>query len=149
MSKKALILIFTGAFVLSLGALVVPNFIQARNTSASNACVNNLRQLDEVKQEWALENKKAIGIVPSWDDLRPYVGRGPQGDLSRFRCPKGGVYTIGRIGEPPRCSIGGPEHSLDYDFSKENRYNRVVGTVCLSSFLGLLIALFLPKKAKN
>jgi len=149
MSRKILILILTSALVLSFSALVVPNFVRARNTTASNACVNSLRQLDGAKQQWALENSMTTNDVPSWDDIRPYIGRGPQEDLSRLRCQKGGTYTIGRVGDPPTYSIGGPDHSLGYDYSKESKHSMVVGWTCLLSFLGLLVVLFLPKKMKN
>ncbi len=149
MSRKLLILFLTGAFVLSFSALVVPNFVRARHTTASNACVNNLRQIDGAKQQWALENGKTTNDVPSRDDIGPYTGRGLHGDLSGLRCHKGGTYTIGRVGDPPTCSIGGPDHSLGYDYSKENKYSVVVGTICLLSFLGLLVVLFVPKKLKN
>jgi hypothetical protein len=148
MLRKSLILILAGVFVLSLSAFV-SNFIRARNTSASNACINNLRQIDGAKQQWALENQKTANDVPSWDDIRPYLGRGPQGDLSGLRCPNGGTYTIGRVADPPTCSVGGPKDSLDYDYSKENRYSMVVESLCLLSFLALLVALFLPKKMKG
>ena len=130
------------AFVLSLLALVVPNFIRARNTTASNACVNSLRQLDGAKQQWAIENSKTTNDVPSWDDIRPYIGRG-------LRCQKGGTHMIGRVGEPPTCSIGGPGHSLDYDYSKENRYAFIVGSFCVLSLLGPLVVLLHPKKMKD
>src|SRR6266567_2584184 len=149
MSRKILILVLTSALVLSFSALVVSNFVRARNTTASNACINSLRQIDGAKQQWALENSKTTNDVPSWDEIGPYIGRGPQGDLSGLRCQKGGTYTIGRVGDPPTCSIGGPDHSLGYDYSKENKYSTVVGTICLLSFLGLLVVLFLSKKMKN
>lgn len=148
MLRKSLILIFTSALVLSL-SVFVSNFIRVRNTSASNACLNNLRQIDGAKQQWALENGKTTNDIPSWDDIRPYLGRGPQGDLSGLRCPDGGSYTIGRVADPPTCSIGGLRHSLDYDYSKENRYRMVVESLCLVSFLALLVMLFLPKKMKG
>lgn len=87
-----------------LAALALPSFIRARNTPASNACINNLRQLDGAKDQWRLENHKTTNDIPAWQDLLPYLGQKPT-------CPQGGTYRPGRVGEPPRCSLGG-SHTL-------------------------------------
>ena len=42
-----------------LSAIAIPNFVKARDTSQTNTCINNLRQLDGAVQEWALEHNKA------------------------------------------------------------------------------------------
>jgi len=70
-----------------------------------NACINNLRQIDAAKQQWALENKKAADAVPTVQDLSPYF---KDGILPV--CPSGGTYTIGIVGEVPTCSV--PGHAL-------------------------------------
>jgi hypothetical protein len=90
-------------------ATVVPAFVRARSTPASNACVMHLRQLDGAKQQWALESHATTNAVPTWDALLPYIG-GSAGQAPR--CPQGGTYTLGRVGEPPRCSLGGKDHTL-------------------------------------
>ncbi|HEY9172626.1 MAG TPA: prepilin-type N-terminal cleavage/methylation domain-containing protein, partial [Verrucomicrobiae bacterium] len=38
-----------------LAAIAIPNFVKARETSRTNACISNLRQIDGAKQQWALE----------------------------------------------------------------------------------------------
>jgi hypothetical protein len=71
-----------------------------------SACINKLRQIDGAKQQWALEHHAPENAVPTWNDLRPYLGRG----TDRFvlpRCPQGGVYTIGAISNAPTCSVKG------------------------------------------
>ena len=50
-----------------------------------NACINNLRLIDSAKQQWALENRKQATDTPTMDDLRPYIGRGPNGELPGCR----------------------------------------------------------------
>ena len=88
-----------------LAAIAIPNFVKAREVSQRNACINNLRQIDAAKQQWALEKNMPATATPSKDDLKPYLGR------NKFPvCPKGGDYTIGPVKEQPRCSI--PGHSL-------------------------------------
>jgi hypothetical protein len=78
---------------------------ETQRVADQNACINNLRLIDGAKQQWALENKKQITDTPTWDDLRPYIGRGPNGELPT--CPDGGVYTIGTVGEKPTCNVPG------------------------------------------
>jgi DNA repair exonuclease SbcCD ATPase subunit len=79
-----------------------------QSARAMNACINNLRLIDAAKQQWALENRKQATDTPAMDDLRPYLGRGPNGEVPV--CPDGGVYTVGSVGEKPTCSI--PNHVL-------------------------------------
>ena len=95
-----------------LAAIAIPNFVRARTTSQKNACINNLRQIDGAKQQWALELGKTNTDTPSWKDLTPYLGRG-DGDLSSLRCQSGGLYRIGKVGAAPTCSIGAPSHVLN------------------------------------
>jgi hypothetical protein len=84
-------------------AIAIPNFVKARNASMMNACINNLRQIDAAKQQWALENEKKSDAVPTAQDLTPYLKSFP-------KCPAGGTYTIGAVSNAPTCSI--PEHKL-------------------------------------
>lgn len=76
--------------------------------NAMNACISNLRIIDSAKAQWALENHKQKGDTPTMDDLRPYIGRGPNRELPT--CPDGGAYTVGAVGEKPTCST--PTHVL-------------------------------------
>jgi hypothetical protein len=85
-----------------LAAIAIPNFVKARATSQQNACINNLRQLDGAKQEWALEKGKKATDVPTKQDLLPYLRSWPV-------CPQGGTYIIGPVDEKPTCSISGHE----------------------------------------
>ena len=85
-----------------LAAIAIPNFVKARATSQENACINNLRQLDAAKNEWALEKGKTATDVPTKADLLPYLRSWPV-------CPQGGTYTIGTVGDKPTCSIPGHE----------------------------------------
>ena len=96
--------------VVVLAVTVVPPFIRARSTSASNACVNHLRQIGGAKEQWAVDNRKTTNDIPSWDDIKPYLWH-----EEVPRCPDGGTYILGRVGDPPRCSlapafVGGKSH---------------------------------------
>ena len=66
-----------------------------------NGCINNLRQIDAAKNEFALEKGKANGYVVTEDDIKPYIKLDADGNLPK--CPSGGKYTIGKVGENPTC----------------------------------------------
>ena len=85
-----------------MAAIAIPNFVKARETSMMNACINNLRQIDAAKNEWALEHSKKTGDTPTAQDLTPYFKNG-----AFPICPAGGTYTIGPVGENPTCSVSG------------------------------------------
>jgi len=89
-----------------LAAIAIPNFVKARDTAQKNACINNLRQIDAAKQQWALENKKSGHEVPTIEDLEPYI----KGGFASLHCLKEGVYTINSVAVAPTCSI--PGHAL-------------------------------------
>jgi hypothetical protein len=99
------IIVSLGVFVIVVGAVILPTFIQGRNRSSANSCINNLRQLDGAMQQWALETGKGTDDVATWEDVRRYVKQLPV-------CPDGGTYKLLRLSEPPRCSLGGASHSL-------------------------------------
>ena len=91
--------------------IVTPHFIVISKffpqpMSQQNACVNNLRQIDAAKNEWALETGKTnSGIIVTESDIKPYIKLDAKGNLPK--CPQGGIYTIGKIGQPPTCSVHG------------------------------------------
>ena len=101
MSQKAKIVIFGIPIICLLVAIAIPNFARSRVITAKNSCINQLRQIDGAKVQWALANHKLTNDAPTWDDLRSYFIRA----RLPLECPDGGVYTIGRVGELPSCSI--------------------------------------------
>ncbi|MFH0953129.1 MAG: type II secretion system protein [Verrucomicrobiota bacterium] len=87
-----------------LAAIAIPSFARARRTSQMNACINNLRQLDAAKAQWAIENNKvdSDGLVSA--DLEPYLKKGI---ISGLMCPAGGGYVVTTVGADPICGLGG------------------------------------------
>jgi chromosome segregation ATPase len=71
---------------------------------SANACLNNLRQLDGAKQQWALEGNKTARDIPTEKDLAPYLKDGLP------KCPDGGTYTIMAADTVPFCSV--PGHAM-------------------------------------
>jgi prepilin-type N-terminal cleavage/methylation domain-containing protein len=94
-----------------LAAIAIPNFVRARTTSQKNACINNLRQLDGAKAQWALENGKASTDVPVATNIAPYLGRGTAGTIPT--CPANNTaYTINEVDTAPVCGSGIAGHVL-------------------------------------
>lgn len=85
-----------------LATIAIPNFVRARNTSQTNACINNLRQIDGAKQQWALENKQVSAASPSMGVIQPYLGRGTGGNVPT--CPASGTYTVNDLLTAPTCT---------------------------------------------
>ena len=99
-------------FVLIAGAVViVPYYMKARGTACQNACINNLRQIDGAKEQWALQNQKKAGTPISKADeleINNYIKGGEP------KCPAGGKYSYNEVDAPPTCSLaqGKDTHSL-------------------------------------
>jgi prepilin-type N-terminal cleavage/methylation domain-containing protein len=90
-----------------LAAIAIPNFVKARQTAQTNACVNNLRIIDAAKQQWALE--KGATSEPVSSDIVPYLGR--SGTVMPT-CPLGGSYTINALTAVPVCpNVGVAGHT--------------------------------------
>jgi prepilin-type N-terminal cleavage/methylation domain-containing protein len=85
-----------------LAAIAIPNFVRARDTAQKNSCINNLRQIDAAKQQWALENKMNDTSSPATTDVQNYL----KNNLFPH-CPSGGTYTINEVNTDPTCSIPG------------------------------------------
>src|SRR5882757_3786424 len=49
--------------------------------AARNACLNNLRQIDAAKNQWALENNKTITAVPTATDIAAYIKLDANGNI--------------------------------------------------------------------
>jgi type II secretory pathway pseudopilin PulG len=67
-------------------------------------CLNNLRAIDDAKQEWARASNQADTAVPTQKELLPYLK-----DNVFPVCPGGGKYSINTVNEAPTCSI--PAHN--------------------------------------
>lgn len=103
---SAVVLVPAVAVAGMLAAIAVPNFVKAREAAQKNACINNLRQISGATEQWALENKKRAGDMPTDEDLfgqSKYIRRKPV-------CPAGGSYRLAVVDGKPTCSARG--HAL-------------------------------------
>ncbi len=90
-----------------LAAIAIPNFIRSRQTSQRNACINNLRQIEAAKSQWALETNAATAAAVEAGDIGVYMNAGVP------VCPVGQAeYEINDTDTPPTCSSGIADHVL-------------------------------------
>ena len=100
-----------------LASIAVPNFVKSRERAQIDSCINSLRSIDGMKQQWALETKQDASAVPVETDLQPYFLRGTSGRMPT--CPAGGdaatfttSYTINAVDTRPDCKIAPGTHKL-------------------------------------
>ena len=84
-----------------LASIAIPSFITNRTIAQKNACVNNLRQIDSAKQQWAIETKQNGTDMPGSADVAIYIRGGYP------RCPASGTYAISNVDTVPSCNIHG------------------------------------------
>jgi prepilin-type N-terminal cleavage/methylation domain-containing protein len=94
-----------------LSAIAIPNFIKSRTVAQKNACIENLKQIDNAVQQWALDYKQNTTDTYALTDnnVIQYLKSTlvPQ-------CPGGGTYSAGAtVGNNPICSLSATfGHSL-------------------------------------
>lgn len=94
-----------------LAAIAIPSFVKARNTARTNACINNLRQIDSAKEQWAMAEQKADAYVLLDADkvaVNTYIKAGEP------KCPANAAaaYNYGAIGSVPLCTAVPLTHKL-------------------------------------
>jgi hypothetical protein len=98
------------ALIALLAASAIPNFLMARKVAEKNNCINNLRVIDQAKQQWAMDNSKTTNDVPTAQDIQKYLQKYLAQPSAYLHCPSGGTYSINKVGAPPTCTV--PGHAL-------------------------------------
>jgi len=98
-----------------LASIAIPNFVRARTTSQTNACISNLRHIFGATQEWALEDRQPPDAPVTYNDIKPYL-------RNSVVCPAGGVdatfsssYTLSTVTNLPVCNVVPTAHILAPD----------------------------------
>lgn len=86
-------------------SVAIPSSVKVRSPSEMNTCINNLRQMDAGKEQWALANKRSNGDQVDIRGVNEYI----KGNRTPI-CPSGGKYTYSITGVDPQCSV--PGHAL-------------------------------------
>ena len=87
-----------------LGAIGINNFVTVIRTSRRNACITNLKKVDDAKSLWAMDTNAFASDEPAMEDIIPdYIRKG-------VVCPAGGEYAVGDLATLPTCTVDG--HTL-------------------------------------
>ena len=86
---------FALLFLFLIGSSSGPHSI----ISVRNICVNQLREIDGAKEQWAEVNGKKTGEDVDVRGVAEFLRA-----KKIPECPKGGAYSIGKVDEEPRCS---------------------------------------------
>ena len=91
-----------------LASIAIPSFMKARTQSQQNACINNLRQIESSKEQWALEMRKGNGVAVVTSEVLTYI----KNPSTATNCPAGGTVTFNAIGTNAACNSTASSHLL-------------------------------------
>lgn len=81
-------------------AIAIPNFIKARETSRTNSCIANMKQIDAATQQMAMDEKLGAGGAVTFALL---VGADKYLKVEP-KCPSGtGSYVLTTVSANPTC----------------------------------------------
>ena len=90
-----------------LAAIAIPSFARARTSSQANSCLNNLRQIDGGKDQWAIENRKVDTDSVGSSHVAPYLKGGWP------KCPaNGAAYSMTTVSVKPTCGSSITNHAI-------------------------------------
>ncbi len=92
-----------------LAAIAIPNFVKARTQSQTNACIDNLRQVEAGKEQAALEFKLTQGATIPVASVNSYI----KGNTTPI-CPASGTYSYNTLGTNATCSLSASGHVLPF-----------------------------------
>lgn len=82
-----------------LCAIAVPNYIKSRDNSRLNTIYNNLRVLEDAKEQWALENRRGVGEPVDITVIASFIGGG------KIKPVVNELYVPNPIGTPAGASL--------------------------------------------
>jgi hypothetical protein len=110
MKRRVWLSLGIGIVALGLWGMLLPIGGPRRIDNGSKIrCRMHLESIVLAKKTWAIQNDVARGTRVTVSDLIngkiKYLPSMPM-------CPRGGTYSVGAIGEAPKCSLEGKGHSL-------------------------------------
>jgi len=87
-----------------MSAIAVPSFVRARTRAQASTILNEARQLDAAKDQYALEHNKTGPVIPAWNDLTPYLRSGSKLATGNGKDSLGNPFVIGDIQSPLKVS---------------------------------------------
>ncbi len=88
-----------------LATIATPTWVRARTSSQANTCINNLRQIEGAKQQWALETKQTTNAMPAYTDISVYLKHAISCPAAGTDTSFSGSYTLNDVATPTSCKI--------------------------------------------
>jgi hypothetical protein len=108
--SKKLTLFGLCCVLLVLAAVVTRAFYLRKQLSKSrqNWCLSDRMLVDGAKMQYAMQSRATNGTRVSAEDILPFLPPFWTTDmLTRGTCLDKGIFTLGLIGEEPKCSVHG------------------------------------------
>lgn len=86
-------------------AIAIPNFLQARETSRTKACIENLTKIDTAKSQYCMDHMLSPTATVT-GGMSTLVGAGSNYLQATPACPSGGAYVLNDFSTNPTCAIG-------------------------------------------
>lgn len=64
------------AIIALLATIAIPNYVRSRENAQLNSILNNLRILEDAKEQWAMVNKKGTGDTTDMGSISDYLKGG-------------------------------------------------------------------------
>ncbi len=100
------------AIIALLAGLAVPSVIKQRSTARKTICINNLRQIDSAKEQYALAANLNTDSEITAEGIDSYI----KGGTAKVICPAdkdksfATSYDIKPVGTDPACKIDSTGH---------------------------------------
>ena len=92
------------AIIALLAAIAVPNFLRSRKRSQATQILEDLRQIDSAKDQYAIENNKKGADAVSWANVQAYIKTGTRLYTSGGNDLFGNAFTINTVDTAPQVA---------------------------------------------
>src|SRR3974377_1714797 len=100
-----------------LATIATPTWVRARTNSQKTTCVNNLRQIEAAKQQWALETKQATNAMPQYSDVSSYLKNAVSCPTAGTDTSFSGSYTLNDVATATTCKLMPSTHIIPPDLA--------------------------------
>jgi len=100
-----------------LATIASPTWVRARTNSQKNTCINNLRQIEAAKQQWALETKQPTNANPAYTDISTYLKHAVSCPNAGTDTSFSGSYQLNDVSTAASCLQSPATHLLPPDLN--------------------------------
>ena len=107
------------AIIALLATIAIPNFLRARKRSQATMVLEDLRLIDNAKDQYAIEHNKAGTASVSWDDVAYYIKATSPLYTRQGNDIFGASYNIGLVDQAPSADSNTYDEFSDIGLSAE------------------------------